>query len=548
MPRRNKDGYKAEWQDGRWILRIRVGKVWRTRSGNWKTKKAAEDAGPGLYAQLNGLATDGAPQPGPEVSDTNSETTIEPKLKTDGQSENLGEIQPSSASGTNAALEPEVKSEQASGEKETPVSYDRKSFGYIFLQKVEYHVKKRRLKNPTPIRQGAKYILSGLKKHAHDEVPDQKPCYWAKCREWLIDKSNLSANTLETYTKGAREVLKRYLVGLGLNPDCIEQVERLPIAAIAAADNSEAAGLPFSRPQLEIIFEKESAQSDTVRLLTWLGASGGLQIGDATFFRLEYYDPITRMVRGRRVKTKAIYEFKALPPLHELLVKRRAELGEKAVYALPELIFTREQRRDPECNTVPWDDVPADYMEGAASCAGTKVAEFLEQCGIKCPELTQKSWRKLLISVWASLGLREKVRMRMAGHRALEEHIRYDTPAHFEMGRTADVVWRMFCAIKAKKPFFIPTTVFDVYDALHEELERLPEIIAQRVVGLLVEENKRLHEKLDAVVAENKTLHQKVDGLRSEVQGLHAKLDTLLTRFDQDCVPNPVESLVSVAA
>ena len=129
-----------------------------------------------------------------------------------------------------------------------------------------------------------------------------------------------------------------------------------------------------------------------------------------------------------------------------------------------------------------------------------------------------------MISVWATLGLREKVRMRMAGHRTLEEHLRYDTPAEFIFTRTADVVWRMFCAIRDRKPFFIPTTVFDVYDALQQDLEKLPELLRE----ILAQELGAVHKKLDESLADNQALRQKVDQLHVINQSIELKLDRIL--------------------
>jgi len=410
------------------------------------------------------------------------------------------------------------------------------SFRLIFLEEVETHIVRQKLRSPTPYRQGALYINQGLKKHADDPPKEQKPVHWASCRKYLlglVESEKMAARTLETYLKAGREVLKRNLVKKGLPEECLAELERLPLAS---KGSSEASGLPFSKAQLEVIFELEPDQSDKSRILTWLGASGGLQVGDAVFFEFAFVlDWETGHIRGRRVKTKEIYEFVALPPLLALLRKRRDQLGPKAIFALPELIFDAKDLSKANGNTVRWKVIPEEIVKNGTIAGIAVVNGFLNLCKIKSKAITQKSWRKLMISVWATLGLREKVRMRMAGHRTLEEHLRYDTPAEFIFNRTADVVWRMFCAIRDRKPFFIPTTVFDVYDALKQDLEKLPE----RFQEILGQGLGPVHKKLDEGASNIKALHEKVDQLQIANQRLEQKLDRILEI--QICLPGHSE-------
>ena len=152
--------YSAEFQDTGWIARIKVGPDWVTRSNKWRTKGDALDEAKVLHERLNADYLKANPPA----------ATPEPASK---------------------------------------ATYTRKSFRALFLEKVELHIKRRRLKNPTPLRRGAHYIIEGLKAYADLGLREQKPWQWSKCRDWLIDKSGLSANTLETYAKLGREVLLR---------------------------------------------------------------------------------------------------------------------------------------------------------------------------------------------------------------------------------------------------------------------------------------------------------------------------------------------------
>jgi len=474
-------GINLSYQDGLWVAAIKVGGKWSKYSRKWRTKEEALKGAKELHKSLNAQYL----LDHPEADKPPRKTCSKPA---------------------------------AAGE----------SFEELFLKATEYHVDRQHLRQRTPHRRGAHYIIQGLKEDAALGLRAQKPSQWEKCRKYLLNlvkTGDLSPKTLETYLKDGREVLNRYLVPKGLPDACVAELERLPLASLGSA---EASGLPFSKAHLEIMLDLEPTQSDTTRILMWLGASGGLQVGDAALFELGFVlDWDTGHILGRRVKTGETYEFVALPPLLTLLRKRRDKLGNKAIFALPELVFTQDELSDPACNTVRWKAIP-EHIVKRASIAGTGIVnEFLNVCGIKSKGITQKSWRKLIISVCCTIGLRSRVSMRIAGQRTLEEHQRYDTPAEFIFTRTADVVWRMFCAIKDREPFFIPTTVFDVYDELHHDIFKHSVLLQ----ALVTQESQNLRAALGDARAENKAMHHKVDQMQVIIKGMEQQMNRIVDMF-----------------
>jgi len=109
------------------------------------------------------------------------------------------------------------------------------------------------------------------------------------------------------------------------------------------------------------------------------------------------------------------------------------------------------------------------------------VNEFLNLCGIKTKDITYKSFRKAQISFWASIGIKLKTRMRMAGHSREDAHNRYDTPAELEILRARDITWKYVEAVRDNRPFFIPTGPYDIYEALMNHWEKFPEMMRDSI-------------------------------------------------------------------
>ena len=423
-----------KYQDGLWVARIKVAGKWLSRSNGWVTRAQAEVGARALRDKLQAEVT-------PVV----------------------------------ASILP------------VPAAKPAKTFRTVLLAKLEEHIHRQRLRNPDPHRRSAHYLLEGLGIHADDGVAEQQPRWFAKVRDFLVDDAKLKKGTRDLYARYMRELLK-HLVPLGLNPACIAELENLPSSGV-----SESSGEPFSQEQLRIMMAHEPQQSELCRILFWIGASGGPQVVDAAFIDFAGIDFETGLCRWKRVKSRENIGFAALPPLLKLLKKRRSDLGEAAVYVLPEMVFSEVERKNPLCNTVHWDEVPVAVATAAAQRVTKVVTDFLKLCGIKAPGITNKSWRKHNISLWASLGIKEKTRMRMAGHTSLDQHSRYDTPADFEICHARDIMWKYYQAIAAGKPFDIPTTTFDVCEVLVGKLDRQATELKQ--------ENVELHLKIDGLMA-----------------------------------------------
>lgn len=303
----------------------------------------------------------------------------------------------------------------------------------------------------------------------------QKKSYFTRIRDLFID-GQLSQRTMELYSKTIREILRMVP---GLDPACIAELENLP----KKEDITEASGDPFQQSHLAVMFKLIDTVTEIVQILFWIGASGGPQIVDTVFLPFWGIDWVTGLISYRRVKTGERIEFCALPPLLGLLKKRRDRLGPNAVYVLPELIFKKNDLRDPECNQegwhviAKWKKVPKKVADRGAGNGAKQMTDFLKLCGIKTKGLTYKSFRKHNISFWASIGIKLKTRMRMAGHSKESAHYRYDVPAAFEIIRAKDITWRYYQAIMKSEEFFIPTTPFDIYEALMDHWKQFPAIM-----------------------------------------------------------------------
>ena len=415
-------------------IRIKVGNEWVDRSGGWYTIKEAT-------------------APAIELRD---------KLQAE-----------------YAAAHPELAAKEAEvGPDDRKPRQGEKSLRQRAEEERANYCKRQRLRDTHNGESALNWLFSQLGDKADLPPRLQKVQYFTKVRNAFVD-GPLAKRTVELYSKLIREVLHRIP---DLNANCLLELENLPKKEVSI----EASGEPFQRRHFEVMFARVGSASETTQLLFWFGASGGQQIGDSTFTPLWAYDDHTGMIRYFRIKTGERIEFCALPPLRALLDARKKKLGPGAVFALPELIFTKSELKDPKCNTVGWEGfkdwdgfegcdglrgwdkvkVPKDIADRGAG-NGTKVINaFLEQCGIKADGITNKSFRKHDISFWASIGIELKTRMRMAGHSKESSHYRYVVPADFAIIRASEIMWLYYQAIMKREDFFLPTTTYDIYEAL----------------------------------------------------------------------------------
>jgi hypothetical protein len=292
-----------------------------------------------------------------------------------------------------------------------------------------------------------------------------------KLRNFLTDCDEI-ANCASEYGRRICQVLR--LVP-GVPPDFIRILGRLPRNK---GDGEK--GDSFQDSDLKtILLKQKEVQDETTRILIGIGLSGGPQVIDSCFLPLEGINWRTGLISFKRVKSREEARFVAIPWLLDLLRQRRERLGLKAAYAMPELIFTREQQSKADCNTTVWEEaVPAEYVNRASVQGSKKIRKFLrETCGFTSLKLTNKSFRIHRISFWASVGFKLKTRMRMAGHKDVQRHTDYDRGADFEIQRAAEISWKYYDAIEKGLPFFIPTTPYDLYEVILGHWQQLPEVV-----------------------------------------------------------------------
>ncbi len=395
------------------------------------------------------------------------------------------------------------------------------------------YCKRQRLRDPKNGRSAFNWLWTVLGDKADLPPRFQKVQYFTKVRNEFLD-GPLAQRTVELYSKLIREVLQRIP---NLDPKCIAELENLP----KKDGPLEASGDAFQRQHFQVMFQKIGQSDETTQLLFWIGASGGPQIVDTVFLPFGAIDWTTGMIRYCRVKTGERIEFRALPPLLDRLKKRREKLGPDAVYVLPELIFLRRNRKDPACNTRGWSGfkewangkVPnATAIRGSTNGSNT-MTEFLKQCGIKTSVLTHKSFRKHNISFWASIGIKLKTRMRMAGHSKQDSHHRYDVPAEFEIMRASEITWRYYQAIMKDEAFFIPTTSYDIYEELMKHWSKFPELLQAALGALQVTLTESLAEQRAYVQEQAKILRSENAQLKELLAIQGRQLASISARFDQ---------------
>jgi hypothetical protein len=199
--------------------------------------------------------------------------------------------------------------------------------------------------------------------------------------------------------------------------------------------------------QLQTLIASLNGQTESLRILIWLALSGSPSLRDAVLLRLASVDWTTGLITYRRVASGSHIQFGALPPLLELLKLRKERFGPGAIYALPELIFTAAQLRNPAYNSFTWVTVPEPIVVRATAIAGNAVDEFFSSCGIRATDLPFRSFRRQNISFWASIGILLEACMRKDDSWN-ERHDRYYTLAEIDILRARELTWQYLEAIR----------------------------------------------------------------------------------------------------
>jgi hypothetical protein len=372
-----------------------------------------------------------------------------------------------------------------------------KSLRVCATEALAAYARRQRLRTTKNIESSLRWAWKTMGDKAELPPKVQTKSTFTKLRDALLDGEGLQNRTRELYSKNLRRVF-----GLipTLNQEFLHELENLPRTGSTARVSGDA----FHTAHFQTMFNRIANADDTTQGLFWVGASGGPQIVDTVFIPFRAVDWTTGRIHYWRIKTHEEIDFYALPPLLEWLKRRRTELGSEAVYAFPELIYLNRELTHPECNTTSWEgfktwkngEVPQSYAVRGAMYGLSRMSAFLKSCGIKTDGITHKSFRKHNISFWASIGIKLTTRMLMAGHSRLEAHQRYDVPAQFEMVRARDILWKYYQAIMKGEEFFIPTTPYDIYEAIKNE---------------------------------NAQLREQLSNQRQELQTLASKLDTLIS-------------------
>jgi hypothetical protein len=417
--------------------------------------------------------------------------------------------------------------------KQASVGRSTRKLGDCELEK---YAKRQRLSSTKNHRSATRWMWRCMKKRADLDPKDQKEKYFEEVREALLD-STLSQRSVELYAKRIREYLT-LLIPFGLDKACIAVFENMP----KKADSEDRGGEPFSRTHLQVLFGFLATACELIQILVWIGLSGAPQIIDAVFLPFAAINWKTGIIYYRRVKTGEKIKFCAMPPLLRLLRRRRQRLGPNAVYVLPELIFTQAEQRiqkiafaskdacyseaassqNPFCNTAEWlkdwkvwEKVPDKTKTRASNYGMVRIAAFLTHCGIKThcglptDDLTFKSFRQHHISFWSSLGIKLAVRMLMAGHTKKDTHGTYDIATDDELIQAKNITWRYLKAVKKGKPFFVPTSQYEIYLVLMKKWNVFPEIMRAMVAQELKGTCEQLRQLALDCAAEQRTHAEK---------------------------------------
>lgn len=92
----------------------------------------------------------------------------------------------------------------------------------------------------------------------------------------------------------------------------------------------------------------------------------------------------------------------------------------------------------------------------------------------------RQKFRPFLLFVWLLFLLipsRQGIYEENCGHQRESAHYRYDVPFVDEIIRAKDITWRYYQAIMEGREFFIPTTVFDIYEGLMNHWDKFPDLL-----------------------------------------------------------------------
>jgi hypothetical protein len=477
-------------------VRIKVGGQWLDRSGGWRTIEEATGPAIEMRDKLQAGYAAAHPAPAPDPGDP------------------AGNRKPRK---------------------------NERSLRQRALEEWEAYCKRQRLRDTENGKSALNWLWTQLKDKADLPPRSQKVSSFTAVRNAFLD-GPLKQRTVELYSKLIREVLSRIE---DLNPKCVAELDKMPHKDGAV----EASGDAFTKSHFKIMFKLVGTVIESVQLLFWIGTSGGPQIVDTVFLPFWAIDWTTGMIRYFRVKTGERIEFRALPPLLELLRKRLERLGPDAVYVLPEVIFLKRDLKDPGCNLKGWrgfkgwgKKVPKEAADRGADNGTRLMSAFLKQCGIKTDAITHKSFRKHNISFWASIGIKLKTRMRMAGHIKESSHNRYDVPAEFEIIRAAKITWRYYQAIMNDQEFFIPTTTYDIYEAFMTHWNKLPELLKAmldeplgKLQGFLSDafaaQRTHAEEQTRILRAENAQLREQLGAQGCQLAAISARCEQLARHF-----------------
>jgi hypothetical protein len=279
-------------------------------------------------------------------------------------------------------------------------------------------------------------IVEALGERAQLEPEELDPVDYVKVREKL-DQEIPDASRRQV--AGMIRRLTRELIQRGLPPGCLHHLN-----SVQGKSQNEASGEPFTAEHIRQMLARLPQEPEFIKGMVYLGLSGGPQMIDVATLEHDEINRETGMVRRNRIKVDdAKVEFALLPRALEWV---RSRYKEGDIYVFPELYFREAELKDPNCNrkAVPLDKRRTHLI----STKGIKVfADFLRRAGITSKNLSFKSFRQYLVSLLSSLGIKEKVRMRMTGHQVPWSHTRYDFPSEWEFLKARDIVDQNLTAI-----------------------------------------------------------------------------------------------------
>lgn len=298
-----------------------------------------------------------------------------------------------------------------------------------------------------------------------------KPADFVPVREHLLN-SGLAPATIEVLAGRLRQFLSE-LVPHGLDPACIavfrdRRFTTIPLHPVE----------PAQRSHLKVILDRLQSQLELLQLLIWILLSGATPLLDAVLLEFSDIDWNTSLIRLSRRKSGMPMAFAALAPLMELLKERRKRLGPNAVYVFPELIFTQAELRDPSCNGTRLNGDSQTAARRAAEKARKLLADFVVACGLPPTSANYKSVRAHMTSFWASILTRRATMARVTGCMS-ECDGPFHVPVDAEIQRLRDITWNYLQAIRNDQPCFLPTSYYDIYEALMAELRKIQGEIAK---------------------------------------------------------------------